>query len=129
MGFWRVMRTCECARSALVVIPAREADERLVNSRGEAGDINVHEHVGLLPSGHREVPMFEVWSHPDGGRKLINRLADVTGDGDGSGRYGLRRRVEGSCRNGEALFVVWTKHSPKQEDGNAKVCSSHLFTS
>lgn len=54
------------------MIPAREADERLVNSRGEAGDISVHEHVGLLPSGHRDVPMLQVWSHLDGGRKLIN---------------------------------------------------------
>ena len=54
------------------MIPARDLGERLVNSRSEAGDSSVHEHVGLLPSGHREVPMFEVWSRHDRWCKLIN---------------------------------------------------------
>ena len=56
---------------ASYVIPARDLGERLVNSRSEAGDNSVHEHVYLLPSGHREVPILEVWSRLDRWRKLI----------------------------------------------------------
>ena len=50
-----------------------------MNSRGEAGDSSAHEHVGLLPFGHREALLFEVWSFLDRGRKLINGRADVSG--------------------------------------------------